>query len=72
MIPARRGGVGGRSVVRDPSAKRVLLPEKLAGLGLFLWKLRFHLTTNEYECITPQLVCVDSPFAPNQAKAGVN
>src|SRR5206468_6178259 len=54
-------GVGGRPVVRDPSAKRVLLTAKLSGLGLFLWKLRFHLSINEHGCITPQLVRVDAP-----------
>jgi hypothetical protein len=69
MIPTRRRGVGGRSIVRDPSAKRVFLPAKLSGPGLFLWKLRFHLSINEHESVTPQLLRVDSAAWPKQSKA---
>ena len=72
MIPTRRGRVGGRSVIGDPITQRVFLALKFAGLGLLFWKLRFHLITNEHECITPQFVCVDSPATPKQAKSCVN
>jgi hypothetical protein len=49
MIPTRRGRVRRRSVIRDPITQRVFLAAEFARLGLLVWKLGFHLTTNGHQ-----------------------
>ena len=38
-----------RFIVRDPFAKRVLLPLKFAGIRLFGWELWFHLSLSRIQ-----------------------